>query len=469
MQKYYNKKRKLNKLKASLLLLMMVCFAGVATAQTRANDIRMKTGTVEITDLVVYSFYDSGGPNIVDPEEDPNNDVNWASMYSHNESYLLHLSNPLAQSGKGIEIAFNYLLVNDDHLKIYEGDLENPDNLIVDLTSNAYSTGYGNTFRVMSHGNMTIRFESNGQYRDLGWDASVELADYEDYAPCAPVALMEACESNIVLLPGSKASGNSAITKMYYNINNESDPVPGDPLTGVIEYQGAFELTSVPATIKTVLTENGIPSQVATYTFTSLITPPDEPTITREAGTNNFNIDAHWHSDINDTYYIQYTTDGSDPKYAPASQQLVCSERGANGSWVNKINTVTMNQLGKLRVVTRGTTCPDLFSEEASESVTTVYVPMPVIAVNGTGATGTAEITCSLPDAVIYYTLDGSDPTTSTTTYGTSPVNLSSVPAGTTIKAMAAHSGSGYENSAIASAIYIPGGQGGGVYGDVDP
>lgn len=68
MQMIYNKKRKLNKLKVSLLTLVMVLFAGVATAQTRANEIRMKTGNETITDEVIYNFYDSGGPYIMDPE-----------------------------------------------------------------------------------------------------------------------------------------------------------------------------------------------------------------------------------------------------------------------------------------------------------------------------------------------------------------------------------------------------------------
>lgn len=461
MQMIYNKKRKLNKLKVSLLTLVMVLFAGVATAQTRANEIRMKTGTVEITDQVRYNFYDSGGPNIYSPEQDPNNDYNWASMYQHNESYLLHFSNPHAS--KGIQITFNSLLINNDHLKVYEGDLENEDNLIVDLTNADYSTGYGNQFTVMSHGNMTIRFQSDGQYRDLGWDAYVQLSNY---TPAAPVALMEACESNIVLLPGSMGTTS---TKMYYTTDGTPPSInatTGDILNGT-EYTGPFAITQA-TTVKAILVENdNSSSTVSTYVFNSLITPPDPPTITRVDGTNDFEIDAHWTTG-NDTYYIQYTTDGSDPQFAPSSQHLICSYRDENGTYQNKINTVSMNQIGQLRVVTRGTVCPDIFSEESNVDVEQIFVPTPEISVSGTGATGTAEITCSLPGATIYYTLDGTDPTTSTTTYGTSPITLNTVPAGATIKAMAAHSGTGYENSAIATAMYIPGGQGGqGVYGSV--
>ena len=73
MQKYYNMKRKLNKLKASLLLLMMAAFAIPAQAQTRANEIRMKTGSESLSDNVEYNFYDTGGPYIMSPEQDPEN------------------------------------------------------------------------------------------------------------------------------------------------------------------------------------------------------------------------------------------------------------------------------------------------------------------------------------------------------------------------------------------------------------
>ena len=115
---------------------------------------------------------------------------------------MLHLINPLADQDKGIKLIFNYLLINNDHLKIYEGDIEDESKLIVDLTNNDYSTGYGNGFSVISHGNMTLRFESDYHWRDAGWEALVELYDYK---PQAPIALMAACENTIELLPGSMA------------------------------------------------------------------------------------------------------------------------------------------------------------------------------------------------------------------------------------------------------------------------
>ncbi len=446
-----------------------------AKAQTRANDIRMKTGNEIITDEVTYNFYDSGGPNIVDPEDDPNNLVNWVSMYQHNESYLLHLIKPAGFDTKGIKVTFNYLLINDDHLKIYEGDSEDPDNLIVDLTNNDYFTGYASGYTVISHGNMTLRFESNGSYRDLGWDASVVLYNY---TPQAPAALMEACDNKVVLLPGSMSANGAANTMMVYTTDGTVPSInatTGSIINGT-EYTAPIEITEVSTTVKAILVENGTTSStVSTYTFSTLITPPATPTITHVEGTNDFEIDAHWNSGLRDTYYIQYTTNGDDPQFAPANQQLVCSEKLSDGTYVNKINTVTMDHTGTLRVVTRGTTCTELFSEEASVDVNEIYVPAPTIEVAGETSTnnglGSGTITCSLTDATIYYTLDGSEPTTSTTTYGTSPISLIDVPVGTTIKAMAHVDETGYHDSPVTSFVYIPNDgenpSSGGVFGNV--
>lgn len=62
MQKNYPKKRKFNKLKTSLLLMMMVCFAGAATAQEGGNIVWMREGRTNLVSGTPISFYDSHGP-----------------------------------------------------------------------------------------------------------------------------------------------------------------------------------------------------------------------------------------------------------------------------------------------------------------------------------------------------------------------------------------------------------------------
>jgi hypothetical protein len=457
MQKNYPKKRTLNKLKASLLLLMLVCFAGAAMAQG-ANEIRMKTGTETITDQLTYNFYDTGGPYIMDPEQDPDNNYNWVTWYQHNESYLLHFTNPVG-GDKGIKIVFNYILLNNDHLKIYEGDLETPENLIVDLTNNDYSTNYPAGFTVVSHGNMTIRFESDYHWRDAGWDALVELWDY---APQPPVAVMEACDNYVTLLKGSKGTSD---TKMYYTTDG-NDPAFGDPLgPTTYEYTAPFEITVAPTVVKTITVENGTTtSAIGTYTFNRLITPPAAPTITHVPNTNIVYIIApEVPADQNDTYYVRYTIDGTNP---------------IGGTDKVKGDTIELHSPCTVRAVTRGTTCPDIFSTEVSETISTIYVPTPEITVTGVydedenpDGLGNGQITCSLAGATIYYTLDGTTPTVSSPNSGTSPITLSDVPAGTTVKAMAHMDGEGYENSNIATFVYIPtnaqGEQTSGVFGSV--
>ena len=397
-----------------------------AKAQTRANEIRMKTGTETITDAVVYNFYDSGGPYVVTPPElDPNNEYNWVSWYQHNESYLLHLTNPLASQGKGIMVTFNYLLINNDHLYIYEGDLEDSENLIVHLTNNDYSTGYGAGYTVMSHGNMTIRFTSDYHWRDAGWEAAVKLYTY---APQPPVALMQACDNYVELLNGSQGTTD---TKVYYTLDGSDPEAPGrDPLSAGILYEGPFQITSVPTTVKAITVENNTNvSAISTYTFTKLITPPGAPTITHIDGTNKVQITApEVPSDQNDTYYVRFSTNGDDPQFSPSTMEH------------KKDTIIELTEPCTVKAVTRGTTCDHIFSEIASLTVSEIYVPTPVITINGTGNTGTVEISCSLSNATIYYTTDGSDPTTSSTVYSGS----FTVPAGTTVKAMVYKEGSGY-------------------------
>lgn len=458
MQKNYPKKRKLNKLKASLLLLMMAAFA----IPTQAQTIRMKTGSESLSDNIVYNFYDTGGPYIMSPEQDPENNYNWVTWYQHDESYLLHLINPFAGSTttKGVKIVFNYLLINNDHLKIYEGDLEDPSKLIADLTCNDYSTNNFAGYTVMSHGNMTLRFESDYHWRDAGWDALVELWNY---APQPPVAVMEACESYIELLSGSKGTSD---TKMYYTTDG-NDPAFGDPLgPTTYEYTAPFEITEAGTVVKTITVENGTTtSAIGTYTFNHLITPPGAPTINHVAGTNTVIITAPAvPSDINDTYYVKYSLDGSDPRYSTND--------------VVKAVTIELTQPCTVKAVTHGTTCPNIFSTEVSETISTIYVPTPEITVTGVydedenpDGLGNGQITCSLAGATIYYTLDGTTPTVSSPNSGTSPITLSDVPAGTTVKAMAHMDGEGYENSNIATFVYIPaneqGEQTSGVFGSV--
>lgn len=435
--------------------LLLSLFVMASLGSMAQIEFKMKNGTETInpgTNTITYYFFDSGGKKNV------NNAEYWTTWYQQNESYLLHLVKATGNDDKGIKITFDYLLINNDHLLIYEGDEEDDDALIVDLTCNDYSTGYGNSFTVMSHGNMTIRFISDRQYRDEGWEAEVELVDYE---PQAPVALMEACDNKVHLLPGSMALNGT--TEMYYTINGGTKT----------KYTGPFAVNvgdKVIATLEETTTENNTPVTVASaaspeYTFTKIPTAPsivgyENSIITREPNTNKITLKAPpVPQGANETYWIRYTIDGSDPR--TSTTEFKCSY-GAD-------TTIEVTQIGWVRAVIRGTTCPDLLSDSVGLAIGTIYLPAPTINVTGT-PTGSGSITmpAAFSTATIYYTIDGTDPSTSTTTYGTSPVPLSNIPAGTTIKAIAHTGTAGYDDSPIATFIYIPdGAENGGVFGDI--
>ena len=81
-----------------------------------------------------------------------------------------------------------------------------------------------------------------------------------------------------------------------------------------------------------------------------------------------------------------------------------------------------------------------------------LVVSLPVMSPSGgvvTGSSQTVTITCATAGATIYYTTNGSDPTTASQVYG-SPLTISTI---TTVKAMATKSG--LANSAVATATYV--------------
>ncbi|MBO4542028.1 MAG: chitobiase/beta-hexosaminidase C-terminal domain-containing protein [Bacteroidales bacterium] len=451
--------------------LLLTLFVMASLGSMAQLDIRMKSGTETIMGNKTYHFYDSGGP-------DNNSDEYWTTWYQHNESYLLHLI--ADNNAGGIKVTFDYLLVNNDHILIYEGDEENASALIVDLTCNDYSTGYGTGFSVMSHGNMTIRFISGEEYRDKGWEATVELVS--TYDAQAPVALMEACDSKIHLLPGSMSADGATYTEIYYTTNG-STPVGAESNTE-FKYNGTAFAVSIGTTVKAILVEKNansnttLASTVSSYTFTEVptapdITNPETPIIQRVAGTNTVILTApKVPQGVNDTYWLRYTTDGSDPSVSNSNYTEFECRYGANTS-------IELTQPCTVQVVVRGTTCPNLLSAPVvSEYFGTIFVPAPTISVTGMQGTndgkGSGSITSTFLGVTIYYTLDGSTPTTSTTTPtpGPSPISLSNIPAGTTIKAFAHIDNAAYEDSPITTFVYMPNGidgkpVSGGVFGDI--
>ncbi len=442
MQKNYPKKRKLNKLKAGLLLLMMVCFAGAATAQT---NVYMHTGSMSVPSSGTINFYDSGG-------ESHGPDYFWERWFQRGEEFTYTFSP--AETGKIIKVTFNTftaysdnggtnhsigsdwsLRLNTAELYIYDGAAVNPDNLITRYTGNM--TG---AFSVVANGPITFYFHSYG-YREEGWQATVQCVN--DYELLKPQISFEACSDAIVINANNKGA------EIYYTTDG-NDPVVADPLTGATLYDEEPFNVNAGTTIKAIARLNNTNSAVASKEFKAAdVTPtPGLPTITRELNTITM-TPAALPPTINETYYVWYTTDGSEPSATNGIRY------NAPFEW-NTPNTT-------FKAVTRAETCSDKMSTQVVElSFDDVKVPTPTI----TFPDGNATIACTMSGVTIYYTTDGSTPTTSSTTY-TAPFAVSY---GTTVKAIAVMEDEdgnpleGFENSEVATNIYVP--EGGSGIGD---
>ena len=434
----YNKKGKLNKLKTCLLLLMMVLFALPVKAQT---NVYQHSGTQAVTTNGTLNYYDSGGASSV------NGDYYWEHWYKHNENSTLTFKN----GTNPVKVSFNHftawdddgtnainlgqfaLRINNDHLYVYEGETADEANLIVDLTGTIKDE-----FSIMAQGPITFKFVSDGQYRDEGWAATV-TSPSTGFAVPLPLIAKETC-SDVVYI------NNSAFgAKIYYTTNGDQPTIYSteytEPFAIDLNPDGAMVTVKAIAIVEGVGTSGATPAQ-HTFLHADQRPLPGVPTISFEGNIVKM-TPAAVPAGLNDTYYVRYTTDGSDPS---ATNGTVYSEPF---EWHTPNTT--------FRAITQATDCPDKISTVVSGTFGDVTVPSPVISFD---ASGNATITCSFAQASIYYTTNGSEPTTSSSQY-TAPF---AVTPGTTVKAFAYYGAEHYLPSAVVSKIYVPAG-GSGVYG----
>lgn len=470
MQKNYNAKRKLNRLKTSLLLLMMVCFAGAAQAQT---NVYMHSGTQNVSSTGYLDFYDSGGP------ESPDGSYFWEKQYKPNENSTLTFkdgSNKIQMTFKTFQ-GWNdsgwpdYILrnlgddwsarLNDDYLYIYDGETADETKLLVTLTGNIKKE-----FTITANGPITVKFVSNGQYNGEGWHAEVRSVASTNTVINQPIVSKSEC-GDVVEIFNPNLGGT-----VYYTTNG-NDPLVVDPLQGTEEYQGAFDIdldaANASVTVKAIVYYGpGSQSVVTTLALTHADQrpTPGEPTVSLNG--NMITMKPAVNPGLDETYNVIYTTDGTLPTVNNYAAKITAP-------W-DAFEWHTPNTTFIVATIAEKANCESLVSDTVKLVFGNVTVPTPDIDF----PSGNATITCSMDGAAIYYTKDGSDPVFSinesthvvTVTNGTLYSAPFAVTMGTTVKAKAIYMGNGnvivegYEPSQVASEIYVPEG-GSGTDGSV--
>jgi len=214
-----------------------------------------------------------------------------------------------------------------------------------------------------------------------------------------------------------------ADVNIYYTIDGST------PTTSSIHYAAPFVL-NYPATVKAIATKVGYAnSSVASvaYNYVSLQLPTFSPVGGTYSGERTITI-SHTVADVN----IYYTIDGSTP----------------TTSSIHYAAPFVLNYPATVKAIATKTGYANSLVASAVYAYSTLQ--QPTFSPGGGTYTGEKTITIShtVADVNIYYTIDGSTPTTSSTLY-TGPFTLNS---SATVKAIATKAG--YTNSASISNIY---------------
>jgi hypothetical protein len=231
-------------------------------------------------------------------------------------------------------------------------------------------------------------------------------------------------------------------SSVYYTTDGQT-PVAGNPDTTL--YSGPFPLTSA-ATVLAIATETGyLSSNTATATFT-IGAPAAVPVLTPGAGQYTTALSVTI-TDATAGAVIYYTTNGS----TPTVNSQVYSAPITVGA------TETINALA----LAPGSA---LSAEATATYMIASVIPTPTFTPPGGPYTyaQTVTISDSLAGTSIYYTLDGSTPTTASTLY-TGAITVSGTNTGIGLTAItngpeavnAIAVETGYTNSAVASATYL--------------
>ena len=470
------------------MTLFMVLFTQMVQAQIGSGDnylVYMKEGNSMVASNAngVY-FYDDHGPSHAS-----NGNINyWDRWYSVNQHYT-YVFRPKKEGDK-IKVTFKKfnayewsdshnnnchnigefsLRINDDVLKVYNSDGAVAANLIAELTGTVVDE-----FTLIADGAMTFEFTSNEQYREEGWGAQVTAVS--SMTVQKPLIQRSTCSDDILLIPTIPGA------TMYYTTDGTDPTVPSkDMLSAGTLYTGPIEWpVGGNITIKAIAVLGDQESDVISKTFED----PDDrmpsmqnnaPTLAMVAGTNTVRITCPAVPEgLNETFYVAYTTDGSEPSYNNGNKVFFVP--GSSYNYPESLGITVHASTYEFEVTTPGTkvraktfgySCTNLISPEAAPlTITTVLVDSPSITFTTTNTTtgaGQATINDIMSGATVHYTTDGSTPSPSN---GSAYSGAFAVNPGQTVKAIAHIEGTGYSDSPVVTDTYMPEG-GNGTYGGV--
>ena len=226
------------------------------------------------------------------------------------------------------------------------------------------------------------------------------------------------CDHPVIAFDRTTGKASITTATLLPSIYYTTDETTPSSTNGTL-YNGAFTLTE-PTTVKAIVTKAGYTdSEVTTLTIGKVATP----TIQQETGTHNVSITTETPGAT-----IYYTIDGTTPTtsstlYTGASEELGGKHIKAIAVKDNMINS------------------------DIGEGEIDIRCATPIISFNN--ITSTVSITCGTEGSTIHYTIDNSEPTTTSTAY-TGPFSVTSP---TTVKSIATH---GDLDPSVVAELVIP-------------
>ncbi len=282
---------------------------------------------------------------------------------------------------------------------------------VLTTTGNSNYTASGAAFQIgytnYRFNNANLYFDENGN-SFTGTPAGATISGYS----------WELSSEEYATVSGTNGTGTVNVTSL-----------PQNDVTVTLTVTASFTGGTPAVPSGTSLTGNKTITLQGTY--------PSAPTISVSGTTVTLSTTAAG------TTSIRYTLDGTDPTATTGTVY--------NGTPIDLSGSTTSPVTIKAVTVRNGN------ASNVVEQSVMMTLPEPVITTNPEA--GTATISCSITGTTIYYTLDGSEPTTSSSQYSG---NLTGLNLMTTIKAIAVKEG--WNNSTVASAtLTIPSGVSGGV------